>query len=886
MTAADLSPSDLATGDRAPRRVLIVSADIGEGHNATGQALEQAIARNWPGCQVSWLDTLALMAPGMGPLARAVYVLQVQRLPWLYEFFFSAIWRHRWFLDSTRRVIGSWCGRRMGPRIRVLEPDVIISTYPLGSAGLAWLRRHRQLTVPIGAWVSDFCPHPYWMYRDLDITYVMHPAAAPVAELAEPGARVAVGALPVKDVFVPAGRAEARASLGLDPQRPAVLLCTGSLAFGGVDRAVTALLAVGPRVQVIAVCGRNEHLRGRLAARGEPPARLRVVGWTDAMQDWMTAADVVVTNAGGMIALEAIACGRPVIMFEPIAGHGRANAALMASSGAALLPASPRELTTVVGRLAADPVARAGAASAARSAAGNRRREDDLVALAAMPGAGGAPPRPVRAEDAFFLHVQAGRVPQQVGAVVTMACQGVELSRLRAAVAVRAGRVPQLRRRLAPARGRWARPRWVEEETVDVARRITEVTRGTGTTPGSLDEIASRFFAAPLDPQQDAWQMLLVHAPPAAAEQRSAIMVKVHHALGDSYTIISALSGLFDPAGGSHPRGVARSRPAAARAGAVLGLPGRVTRVVRGLIGMALAGPAPRTRLTGENSPGRRFASVSLPARAVTITARRLGGSPADLVLALVAEALGRLYATRGEPVDGRSVRVMVPHTLRAARAAPRPARPRVPPPGESADARLPGNHTAGLLLDLPIGPVPLAERVGTIRMLWRARLRRGDVGASAVVLRATKLLPAPLQRAFARRCYTARRFNLIVSVFPGVRQPTQLLGAQIAEVYPVLALANGVGLAIGAMTWGKSLSIGLLADEALVPDVGVLADEIKRAFAAAQRAAHDAAGLPAAPPAADGAGHDRRATVVPDRVRLAVTKPHRRRVSSTGQRR
>jgi WS/DGAT/MGAT family acyltransferase len=667
------------------------------------------------------------------------------------------------------------------------------------------------------------------------------------------------------DVFAPAGRADARARLGLDPQRIAVLLCTGSLAFGEVDRAVTALLAAGPQVQVIAVCGRNGHLRGHLAARGEPSSRLRVVGWTDAMQDWMTAADVVVTNGGGVTALEAIACSRPVIMFEPIAGHGRANAALMASCGAALLPTSPRELTAVVSGLAADPVARAELAGAALAAAGNRRREDDLAALGAMPGSGGPPVRPVPAEDAFFLHVQAAGVPQQVGAVVTMACPGVDLSRLRAEVAVRAGRIPQLRRHLVPARGRWARARWVEEETVDVARRITEVTRGAGVTPASLDEIASSFFAAPLDPRQDAWQMLLVHAPPAAPAERSAIMVKVHHALGDSYTIISALSGLFDLAGGWHPRGVGRPRPAAARAGAIFGMPGRVTRAARGLAGMALAGPAPCTSLTGKNSPGRRFASVTLPARGVTITARRLGGSPADLVLALVAEALGRIFAARGEPADGRTVRVMVPHTLRAARAAPRPTGPGALAPGESAHRGLPGNRAAGLLLDLPVGRVCLADRVRTVHLLWRARLRRGDVGASAAVLRATRLLPVPLQRAFARRCYTGRRFNLIVSVFPGVRQPSQLLGTQIAEVYPVLALADGVGLAIGAMTWGQSLAIGLLADEALVPDLGALAREIERAFAAA--------------------GPDPGATGRPGRFRPSAARPHRRRITSAGQR-
>lgn len=144
--------------EAVPRRALVVSAAIGEGHNAAGRALEQAIGRAWPGCRVQWLDTLASMGPGMGPVARTSYVTQVQRMPWMYEFFFSATSRHRWLLVSTRRCIGSWCGRLMAPQIRAFDPDVIISTYPLGSAGLSWLRQHRRLAMPVGARVPAFFP--------------------------------------------------------------------------------------------------------------------------------------------------------------------------------------------------------------------------------------------------------------------------------------------------------------------------------------------------------------------------------------------------------------------------------------------------------------------------------------------------------------------------------------------------------------------------------------------------------------------------------------------------------------------------------------------------------------------------------------------------------
>ena len=61
---------------------------------------------------------------------------------------------------------------------------------------------------------------------------------------------------------------------------------------------------------------------------------------------------VVVTNGGGATALEAVVSGHPVVMFDPIAGHGRANAALMTSAGLAWLAGSPAALTRTIRGLA------------------------------------------------------------------------------------------------------------------------------------------------------------------------------------------------------------------------------------------------------------------------------------------------------------------------------------------------------------------------------------------------------------------------------------------------------------------------------------------------------------------------------------------------------
>ena len=443
----------------------------------------------------------------------------------------------------------------------------------------------------------------------------------------------------------------------------------------------------------------------------------------------------------------------------------------------------------------------------------------------------------MRAEDALFLHAQTTSCPQQVGAVVMLNGPGVDLAGLRTSVAVRVGQLPQLRRRLIPARGRWDRPRWVVDAVVDVRGRVTEI----ACDDGSLEQIVGGYFAEPVDPAEAAWQLLLVRS---AAGGPSAIVVKAHHALGDSYALITELSGLFDPPARS---GGQTASPAEARETQARRRPLRAgvvaLNVVRGLAGMSPDLPpspiGPGLRV-GVASHRREFAAVSLDARMVAIQARLLRAGTVDLVLGVAASALGQLIAGRGQPAAvGRTVRAMVPYSLRPAGSWGRSAGRRgttgwAAASGRGrADGAGTGNRTAGVLLDLPVGPMSLAERVTAVRTTRQERLRRGDADAAAFVLRTMNLLPPPLQRVIARTAFTSRRFSLIVSVFPGTRQRRQLLGAQVTQVFPVLALADGVGLALGAMTWGRSLSIGIMADPALIPDVAVLAAGIRDAFTA-----------------------------------------------------
>src|SRR5262249_10876097 len=94
-----------------PRRLLVVSATIGEGHNATAAAVEERARALWPSCEIRRVDTLELMGRATGPAFRWIYRTNVDRTPWLYDFFYRELWRRPWFASASSRFTGAWAGR-------------------------------------------------------------------------------------------------------------------------------------------------------------------------------------------------------------------------------------------------------------------------------------------------------------------------------------------------------------------------------------------------------------------------------------------------------------------------------------------------------------------------------------------------------------------------------------------------------------------------------------------------------------------------------------------------------------------------------------------------------------------------------------------------------
>jgi diacylglycerol O-acyltransferase / wax synthase len=142
-----------------------------------------------------------------------------------------------------------------------------------------------------------------------------------------------------------------------------------------------------------------------------------------------------------------------------------------------------------------------------------------------------------------------------------------------------------------------------------------------------------------------------------------------------------------------------------------------------------------------------------------------------------------------------------------------------------------PGNHTQSVAMDMPIGPMPTPWRIRAVARKLTELDASGQPLAAGAAMSAMGLLPARLHRWAVRQVYQRRFFNAIVSVLPGQRRPAHIAGARLTEALPVLSLADGVGLAVGAIGWGEHFCFGVTADPALAPHAEVLTDHLRDAF-------------------------------------------------------
>jgi processive 1,2-diacylglycerol beta-glucosyltransferase len=324
-------------------RVLLLSASSGAGHVRAAQALEKAFEARGD-CVVEHIDAMQHASKLFQRLYDKAYIGMVRRVPNLLGVLYDQT-DQPWRSMKRRLAFDRLNTASMVRLLKRVQPDLCIATHFLPGEILAWLVAKQKLRARNAIVVTDYDVHAMWLCKTVDRYYVaLDESAEYLARIGVPREIICVTGIPVDPVFAtPVERAEVRRKFGLDAAAKVVLVAAGGYGVGPMEQLVSALLHVQRDWQIVAIAGKSEKLRQRMAKNATTAGtlasgakRLVSVGFTQEMDCYMAAADLLVGKAGGLTTSEALARGLPMALIEPIPGQEERNADHLLEAGAAI----------------------------------------------------------------------------------------------------------------------------------------------------------------------------------------------------------------------------------------------------------------------------------------------------------------------------------------------------------------------------------------------------------------------------------------------------------------------------------------------------------------------------------------------------------------------
>jgi len=358
------------------KRILIVTAAFGDGHNSAARNL--ALAMGELGHTTRVADPFVLAAPLATRAICRTYRFITTRLPRLWLSIYRSTENrdfHKQYIPHKRRV-----ERGFGELLDEFRPDAVVSTYPLHPYFLEHLFETGHRRTPVFTVITDSieinaawrkAPTDYWLVTDPHTRASLLRAGLPAERVVETG-------FPVDPAF-----ARLAPVTPEDPADPFRILFFPTESRSMVRRIGAALLdAGGERARLTIVLGRNVrrlHSKARELAKSHP-GRVTLRGWSRKVPEMMCRHHLVVGKAGGATVHEAIAAQCPMIVHHLVPGQEEGNLALLEQLGGGSLATTPERIATAVRDLLAEDASawrrakcelsrlgrRSGAATAAR----------------------------------------------------------------------------------------------------------------------------------------------------------------------------------------------------------------------------------------------------------------------------------------------------------------------------------------------------------------------------------------------------------------------------------------------------------------------------------------------------------------------------------------
>jgi len=382
----------------------------------------------------------------------------------------------------------------------------------------------------------------------------------------------------------------------------------------------------------------------------------------------------------------------------------------------------------------------------------------------------------------------------------------------------------RFRQRVVERPGRIGRPHWYYDDDFHLDRHVHRTRLPDPADERVLQAFVGEVMSTPLDSERPLWHLYYVENAPSGA----AIVVRLHHAMGDGVALVRLLLSLTsaDPEGTTPgdcpiPQG---GIPVRRGLGGVVATAGGVVGALGKLAGVALLADSP-TALKGTLGKVKQATwSGRLSLDEVKRVGKALGGTVNDVMMSAVAGGLCRYLEGHHGVAHNLSVRAVVPVNVR-----------------RSDEPLTLGNKFGLVFLALPVG---VRDRVGRLHELRRRMEGIKQSGEAAVIygiLRLLGLTSAAVEMAVVN--ILGRNSTAVMTNVPGPREPLYLCGRRVDDLIFWVPQSGRLALGVSILSYAGAIRIGVAADRAVIPEPGVLVAAVQAAFH--ELAADADAGIP-----------------------------------------
>ena len=227
----------------------------------------------------------------------------------------------------------------------------------------------------------------------------------------------------------------------------------------------------------------------------------------------------------------------------------------------------------------------------------------------------------------------------------------------------------------------------------------------------------------------------------------------------------------------------------------------------------SVVSPNEESSLNGPIGPHRRWGWATTSLADVKTIRKALGGTVNDVVLTVITKGFRELLLYRGEEVEGRVVRTLVPVSVRK----------------EDERGTL-NNRVSAMFAELPVGIEDPRKRLESIReQMEGLKEKKQAVAAEALTSLAGFAPPELLAlggRLFAR--VNQRNVQTVTTNVPGPQKPMYACGRRMLSAMPYVPLAGSVRIGIAIFSYAGQLNYGVTGEFDTTPDLDVLCHGIE----------------------------------------------------------